>query len=196
MNKQTRASDLTLPKVTTGPLPASTKIYDAPDGHADVRVPFREIALSEGEAPPGLDLLAGESAGAAGGYEELEMRDGHAGALRQARLGNGRLTDCLILTRGGKLPPRDWLASLLLADEIDETTRRVFLSGRAGEGAADSRLVCACMGVRSDAILAAIAKGACNAASVGVQTGAGTNCGSCRSEIRSLIERVETEEAA
>lgn len=152
--------------------------------------------LSERDAPPELDLLAGESAGGAGEYEELEMRDGHAGPLRQARLGNGRLIDCLILTRGGKLPPRDWLAGLLLADEIDETTRRVFLSGRAGGGAADSRLVCACMGVRSDAILAAIAKGACDVASVGVQTGAGTNCGSCRSEIRSLIERVETEEAA
>jgi len=51
MNKQTRASDLTLPKVTTGPLPASTKVYDAPEGHADIAVPFREIALSEGEAP-------------------------------------------------------------------------------------------------------------------------------------------------
>ncbi len=48
MNKLTRNSELTLPKVTTGPLPASAKIYDAPDGHADVRVPFRDIALSEG----------------------------------------------------------------------------------------------------------------------------------------------------
>ncbi len=53
MNKFTRTSELDLPKVTTGPLPASTKVYDAPEAHADVRVPFREIALSEesGEAP-------------------------------------------------------------------------------------------------------------------------------------------------
>ena len=48
MNKLTRNSELTLPKVTTGPLPASAKVYDAPAGHADVRVPFRDIALSEG----------------------------------------------------------------------------------------------------------------------------------------------------
>ncbi len=53
MNKITRKSELEMPKVTTGPLPASTKIYTEPDGHADIRVPFREIALDEksGEAP-------------------------------------------------------------------------------------------------------------------------------------------------
>jgi len=46
MNKITRNADLMVPKVTTGPLPASTKIYVSPDGHADVKVPLREIALS------------------------------------------------------------------------------------------------------------------------------------------------------
>src|SRR6476469_8072487 len=48
MNKVTRSKDLMVPKVTTGPISASTKIYSAPEGHADVRVPFREIALTEG----------------------------------------------------------------------------------------------------------------------------------------------------
>jgi len=153
--------------------------------------------LSEGEAPPELGLLAGEGGGTfEDGFEEMEMRDGHAGALRQARLRNGRLTDCLILTHGGSLPSRDWLSALLVADEIDAGTRRVFLSGRAAEGETEGRLICACMGVRSDAILAVIAEGACDVAAVGARTGAGTNCGSCRSEIRSLIERAETEEAA
>ena len=53
MNKVTRNSELTLPKVTTGPLPASTKVYSAPEGFPDLAVPLREIALSEkaGEAP-------------------------------------------------------------------------------------------------------------------------------------------------
>jgi phosphomethylpyrimidine synthase len=48
MNKITRSKDLMIPKVTTGPISASTKVYSSPEGHADVRVPFREIALSEG----------------------------------------------------------------------------------------------------------------------------------------------------
>jgi phosphomethylpyrimidine synthase len=51
MNKITRTSELAAPLVTTGPLPASSKVYTAPEGHADVRVPLREIALSGGEPP-------------------------------------------------------------------------------------------------------------------------------------------------
>ncbi len=47
MNKITRSADLMIPKVTTGPLPASRKIYEAAVGAADVRVPFREIALTD-----------------------------------------------------------------------------------------------------------------------------------------------------
>ena len=52
MNKITRSKDLMIPKVTTGPISASTKVYSSPEGHADVRVPFREIALSEGAGEP------------------------------------------------------------------------------------------------------------------------------------------------
>src|SRR3989304_3174052 len=46
MNKPLAPKDVTAPKVTTGPLPGSRKIYSSPEGHADLRVPFREIALS------------------------------------------------------------------------------------------------------------------------------------------------------
>jgi phosphomethylpyrimidine synthase len=52
MNKIARARDLMVPKVTTGPISASTKVYSSPEGHADIRVPFREIALSEGAGEP------------------------------------------------------------------------------------------------------------------------------------------------
>ena len=51
MNKPTRPSDLSLPKVTTGPISASRKIYSAPDHHPDVRVALREIALSDANEP-------------------------------------------------------------------------------------------------------------------------------------------------
>ncbi len=53
MNKITRSKDLMRPEVTTGPISGSAKVYTSPDGHPDVRVPFREIVLSEsaGEAP-------------------------------------------------------------------------------------------------------------------------------------------------
>jgi phosphomethylpyrimidine synthase len=40
--------NITLPEVTTGPLPASRKVYAVPEAAPDLRVPVREIALSEG----------------------------------------------------------------------------------------------------------------------------------------------------
>ena len=51
MNKITRPSDLMRPEVTTGPIHGSKKIYSAPEGHADVLVPFREIALTDPAEP-------------------------------------------------------------------------------------------------------------------------------------------------
>jgi phosphomethylpyrimidine synthase len=51
VNKITRSKDLMIPKVTTGPISASSKVYTSPEGHEDVRVPFREIALSDPEQP-------------------------------------------------------------------------------------------------------------------------------------------------
>src|SRR5882757_9314056 len=47
MNKVERNPAFETPHVTTGPLPASTKVYSCPEGHPDVRVPFRDVALSE-----------------------------------------------------------------------------------------------------------------------------------------------------
>jgi phosphomethylpyrimidine synthase len=43
MNKPITAKDVQPPKVSTGPLAGSRKIYSAPQGHDDVMVPFREI---------------------------------------------------------------------------------------------------------------------------------------------------------
>ncbi len=48
--------DTTLPAVTTGPLPSSRKIFVTPDEAADVRVPLREIILSEGAGEPNLPV--------------------------------------------------------------------------------------------------------------------------------------------
>jgi phosphomethylpyrimidine synthase len=53
MNKHIAESDLATPKVTTGPIAGSRKIYARPDAAPDLKVPLREIALdaSSGEPP-------------------------------------------------------------------------------------------------------------------------------------------------
>ena len=49
MNKITRPNDLAMPKVTTGPISASRKVYSSPEGRDDIKVPLREIALTDPE---------------------------------------------------------------------------------------------------------------------------------------------------
>src|ERR1700719_2754770 len=48
MNKPLSDSDLATPKVTTGPIAGSRKIFSVPETALDLRVPLREIPLSEG----------------------------------------------------------------------------------------------------------------------------------------------------
>jgi phosphomethylpyrimidine synthase len=48
MNKPIPAKDVAAPKVTTGALPGSRKVYSSPEGHDDLAVSLREIALSHG----------------------------------------------------------------------------------------------------------------------------------------------------
>jgi phosphomethylpyrimidine synthase len=66
--------------VTTGPIGNSRKIYSAPQDHADVRVPYREVALdaSSGEAP----LRLYDSSGP---YACAEFRPDLAAGLPTAR---------------------------------------------------------------------------------------------------------------
>ena len=53
MNKPLAESDFATPKVTTGPIAGSRKVYARPDAAPELRVPVREIVLTEaaGEAP-------------------------------------------------------------------------------------------------------------------------------------------------
>jgi phosphomethylpyrimidine synthase len=52
MNKPIAATEMAPPKVTTGALSGSRKVYSSPKGHERLRVPFREIVLAEGRGEP------------------------------------------------------------------------------------------------------------------------------------------------
>src|SRR5580700_7257528 len=44
--------DIVTPKVTTGPIAGSRKVYAVPEAAPDLRVPVREIVLTEAAAEP------------------------------------------------------------------------------------------------------------------------------------------------
>jgi phosphomethylpyrimidine synthase len=56
MNKPLPPAEFAPPKVTTGPLPASRKVYSTPEGAPDLRVPLREILLTDGSGEPPLPV--------------------------------------------------------------------------------------------------------------------------------------------
>ncbi|HUI97455.1 MAG TPA: phosphomethylpyrimidine synthase ThiC [Xanthobacteraceae bacterium] len=56
MNKPLAPTDLATPKVTTGPIAGSRKTHVTPDAAPDLRVPLREIVLSEASGEPPLPV--------------------------------------------------------------------------------------------------------------------------------------------
>ena len=98
---------------------------------------------------------------------------------------SGRLAAALYLTRAGTLPPREWIAAQLDGTAANAQER---LAARPATPAPDrGPLVCICHDVAEQDILAAIATGADQVASIGRCTRAGTNCGSCRPLIAQMI---------
>jgi assimilatory nitrate reductase catalytic subunit len=128
--------------------------------------------------------------------EPLRFEDASAGALREAILADGRLDRVFFATRQGRLPPRDWLIELFGSGTLDAQQRAALLIGRApGRMVQASPVVCACLGVRAQAIQSAIAEGAVTLDAVSQATGAASNCGSCRPEVARMLA-LETADAA
>jgi assimilatory nitrate reductase catalytic subunit len=125
------------------------------------------------------------------GGDWLAFRDPAAGRYRFARLTDGRLDACLFVGSDVAEIPRAWLGGLFALETLSPKDRLALLSGRAADGRADAGpLVCACFGVGEREIDAAIAAGAADVEAVGAKVKAGTNCGSCKSEIARRLRPV------
>ena len=87
------------------------------------------------------------------------------------------------------LPSRAWLSSLFGKKRIGDADRASLLNAGPATAASDpGPMVCSCFGVGRNTICKAIAAdGLKTAQDVGRKLRAGTNCGSCLPEIRSLL---------
>jgi assimilatory nitrate reductase catalytic subunit len=119
----------------------------------------------------------------------LEFADPRAGRYRCARIVQGRIEFALFVSPSHELPPRDWLAGLFEQDLLSDAARASLLAGRPLSAEDDrGRIVCACFGVGDKTLRRAIAsEGLTTPEQVGTHLKAGTNCGSCVPEIRSLL---------
>jgi assimilatory nitrate reductase catalytic subunit len=116
------------------------------------------------------------------------LRDPASGVFRAALLADGRLEACLFLGPDHMLPPRDWLIGRFAAGVLPAADRRALLAARPADGKMPEPPVCVCHGVGASAIAAAITAGCRTLDAIGQATRAGTNCGSCRPELRALLD--------
>ena len=123
--------------------------------------------------------------------------DAAAGNYRFARFDHlGRVVGLLFLGKSPVNVSRNWAAGILgttprLADRLK------LLAGRASIEAGDpGPILCSCMNVGVNTIAKAIAGGVATVEEIGAQTGAGTNCGSCRAEINRLLQKAGTSNGA
>ncbi|RYX96514.1 MAG: nitrate reductase [Bradyrhizobiaceae bacterium] len=119
--------------------------------------------------------------------------DSGGGVYRAVSFAHERIDVCLFVGPAADALSWDAVKALFAADKIDDEERRLLLSGKAADGAANAGpIVCACFGVGRTTICDAIAAGAATAAEIGAELKAGTNCGSCIPELKRLIAAGET----
>jgi assimilatory nitrate reductase catalytic subunit len=123
------------------------------------------------------------------GAETIAYGDLHAGLNRFACFDGESLIGALYLAREPVAVSRTWAVEQLGIPCAKRRARLAVMAGRPGKGAIDrGPTVCACFGVGAQEIAASVARGCRTVAAVGEALGAGTNCGSCRAEIRGIIE--------
>ena len=144
---------------------------------------FDEISDWEAEARRLFNLPEAEAA---------IIEDKARGTARVALTLDGILLAAIFVSRTPVAIARDYLATLPASDAPD------VLSGRAPADRPDAGpIVCACLGVGVNTIVDAItSQHLMSVDAIGVALGAGTNCGSCRSEIATLLATHRPRQAA
>lgn len=127
-----------------------------------------------------------------------EMLDPSAGHYRGVGIVDERLEHCLFIGPDHHLPKRDWLVQLFGRETLSRQERQRLLAGSPGAGQEDAgRTVCACFGVGENTLVKGICQqGLVTPETIGEVLKAGTNCGSCLSEIKQLIAQHAIQETS
>ncbi len=100
-----------------------------------------------------------------------------------------RLIGALYIAAEPVAVSRDWAVDQLEAAFREQRARLAVIAGRPGAGTVDrGATVCSCAGVGVKQIVSAVKQGCNTLEAIGQALQAGTNCGSCRSEIKNIID--------
>ncbi|RUX50621.1 nitrate reductase, partial [Mesorhizobium sp. M7A.F.Ca.CA.002.09.1.1] len=133
--------------------------------------------------------FAGSLFGTSLGAEISAYHDRDVGQHRIAAFDDDQLSGALFVAPGPVAVSRGWAAEQLSADHVDRRSRLAIVAGRPGGIDVDrGAIVCSCFGVGANQITEAVRRGCGSVAAIGAALNAGTNCGSCRAEIRVIID--------
>lgn len=142
---------------------------------AEAEIDWTGFAQSLFGAPPETEMLA--------------YHDRDAGQHRIAAFDDKHLAGALFVASGPVAVSRGWAAQQLEEVHASQRERFRIVAGRAGAERPDAgAIVCSCFGVGVNQIVAAVTAGCATVDAIGGALKAGTNCGSCRAEIRAIIQ--------
>jgi assimilatory nitrate reductase catalytic subunit len=121
------------------------------------------------------------------------VSDNRSGRRAFVHIRDGRLVAALYLSPDPVLVSRQWAVGLLGEADLGAAT---VLAGRPGGNVVDGgAIVCSCNSVGINTITEAITRHGCATVdAVGARTRAGTNCGSCRAELRGILDQLRVRE--
>ncbi|WP_377298110.1 molybdopterin-dependent oxidoreductase [Rhizobium sp. SGZ-381] len=118
--------------------------------------------------------------------------DRHEKRTRLAFFAGDRLVGALFVSPSPVEVSRAWIVSQLGQPQLDPVERQALLAGRPALDRPDpGALVCSCFNIGANQIAGAVRAGCCSVEAVGGALSAGTNCGSCRPEIRRIVESLQ-----
>jgi assimilatory nitrate reductase catalytic subunit len=121
--------------------------------------------------------------------EPLGYADRQGGEIRLAFFDGPHLLAAFFLAREPVAVARNWAIAQLAAEHTNLRKRFSLVAGRPAADRPDpGATVCACFGVGVNQIITAVRAGCHGVEAIGATLKAGTNCGSCRGEIRGLVE--------
>lgn len=121
--------------------------------------------------------------------EVLAYCDARRGDHRMAAFEDAKLLGALYLSRTPVAVAREWAIGQFAESHMDQRSRFRVVAGRSGTDRPDAgAMVCSCFGIGINQIAAAVRSGCNTVEAVGRSLSAGTNCGSCRAEIKGTID--------
>jgi assimilatory nitrate reductase catalytic subunit len=120
--------------------------------------------------------------------EPIGYGDRKHGIARVAFFNGGKLLAALYIAREPVAVSRNWAIGELSKNHADIRKRFAIVAGRPGIDQPDpGATVCSCFSIGVNQIVAAAKDGANSVEAIGQCLKAGTNCGSCRAEIREIV---------